>query len=201
MIKYTIFALAFAVSSASAITIQMGKGLAGGVNVTTEGSAPLPGGYTIRIGTYDADPAANSSFAQLQASFKEFSVTTSPTSGASSGLITAADSTSVVFAASAQNAPTFNGKSIYFLIGDTNAYGVIKGQTPSATSWTFPADTSGTASVNAIASSAAAFIPVVGKEIDNASGADTLVLVGAIPEPSVGLLSVLGLGLLIKRRR
>jgi hypothetical protein len=208
MIKYSLAFLAILASHASAITIQMGKGLAVGVNVVTTTSTPIAGGFEIKMGTFAVQPAADATFAQVMASFREFATTTSPTSGPSSGLITAADATSKVAVSTADTAVNFNTQQIYFVIGDTASsatwsyFGVLKGQTPTATSWTFPADTTGTASVNAIASTVNAIAPVIGSEIDSASGPDSFRLVAtAIPEPSATmlLLGVLGFGM--RRRR
>lgn len=207
MIKYSILFLTLLAANASAITIQMGKGLAVGVNVLTTGTTGITGGYEIKVGTFAAEPAADATFAQVLAAFQQFASTTSPIAGNASGLITAADSTSLVASSTAGTAATFNTRPIYFLIGDTASsatwsfFGVLKGQTPTAASWTFPADTTGTASVNAIASTVAAITPVFGTEIDNPTGPDSFRLV-AVPEPSASIMGILGaFGLLARRKR
>ena len=202
--KKILFALLAFASFAPAATIQTGKGFNVGMNVQLEDGTPVAGGYSIRIGYFAADPTPQVGrlLSEVLASFTEFASTTSPTSGANAGLIVSDTASNALTATpGAAAAAILNGKIAYMLISSGDQYGVLKGAAPTATSWTFPTDVTSSSSVNVVAGNVAAVIPVIGSEIDSASGPDTLRLFNPVPEPGVSILALAGLGLLARRRR
>lgn len=205
MKKYILSLLLASVSFAGAASISIGKGFGSGVNVflSLESGGAVSKDFSFAIGTFAADPAANASYTEILAAFKEFGRTSSP-------LVNGAD-TIIAVANPITNAPSnaadFNGKPIYIVVATnglqntaTTQYAVIKAENPAAGKWVFPANVAIADAGDAPMNSAANFVAVVGTEIDNATGVDSLRLVG-VPEPTGAALLVSAMGLVAFRRR
>jgi hypothetical protein len=202
-IYLTLFAVAGMASSAQAVTVQTGIGFNVGINTLDAfSSAVVTTSYQFAVGTFATEPAADAPLTVAWAAFSEFTRAT-VAANAAGGKIVAPGNGAIAATASAANAEKFNTKVAYMFIGNgatleaSTQYAVIKGST---LTWTFPADTTGAASFNAIASNFGAITTVVGTKIDNATGADSLRLVG-IPEPTSMVLLVGSLALGLRRRR
>ena len=201
MKKYILALLLATIGLGQAASITVGKGFGSGVNVlSTVGSAAITT-FSFAIGTFASDPAADASFASLIANFKEFGRTSTP-------LVNGADTIIAVsspFTAAPANAIDFNGKAIYILVGtnglvNSEQYAVIKALNPAAGKWVFPANVAIADAGDAPMNSAANFQAVIGTKIDNASGVDSLRLVG-IPEPSSIFLAIGALAVGFRRKR
>lgn len=185
-----------------AVTVQTGIGFNVGVNLMNSyDSTLIQSGYQFAIGTFVTEPEADTSFAQLISDFREFTRATVAPS-IEGGKITAPGTGAIAVSIPAAIAPTFNAKIAYIIVGNgatlemSTQYGVLKGTVP----WLFPADTTGAASFNVIASNADAITAVIGTEIDNATGADSMRL-GILPEPSTVLLVITSLVFALRRNR
>ena len=199
----TILAVAGMAASAQAVTVQTGIGFNVGINTLDAfSSAVITTSYQFAVGTFETEPAANAPIAVALAAFTEFTRAT-VAANAAGGKIVAPGTGAIAATATAADAPKFNTKIAYMFIGNgatlaaSTQYAVIKGSTPV---WQFPADTTGAASFNAIAANFGAITTVVGTKIDNATGADSLRLVG-VPEPTSMVLLVGSLALGLRRRR
>ena len=83
--------------------------------VLSDGKTRLPDGNLVRLGTFDAAPAADASAATLAAAFKEYGTTTSghtAAAGANKGMI----NRSGVAAGAGVSEAAFTGKSVYLWV-------------------------------------------------------------------------------------
>ncbi len=194
-------------SAASAATINVGgvfSATSGLVGVSASGSVLSDGGYYIGVGSFTSVPTISSDYSNLGAavaSMNVFASLTSPTAtGNTKGTITGA------FAATGGgNASLFNGKQIYFVIGNgsTVANSTDFAIFTTANNTSFPADVtgSGTAAVTFSSITNSVVLSNGGSEDAAGSARDQIKMVSAIPEASTALLGAIGaLGLLRRRR-
>jgi hypothetical protein len=201
MKKYILALFIATLGLGQAASITVGKGFGQGVNVLPTVGSDAITTFSFAIGTFAAEPAANASFADLVASFKEFGRTSTPLVNVGNTII----AVSSPFTAAPANAIDFNGKPIYILVGtdglvNSTQYAVVKALNPAAGKWLFPANVAIADAGDAPMNSAANFQAVIGTRIDNVSGIDSLRLVG-IPEPTSMVLLVGSLALGLRRRR
>ncbi len=193
------------IANASASTVSLSKGLNPGFNVQSDAGILLSN-FTILVGSFDVNPVAPTAIvlqALLQTeAFNQFGQATAPATGLITASLTKNDFST------GPAATEFNGRNIYAVVMNaataalSTEFGLMTlDSTSTAGTWVFPADvTSALVTTNAPTGLLTNFATVVGTEIDNATGPESLRL-AAIPEPSsIGLLSVL-LGLGIARRR
>lgn len=194
-------------SVAGAATINVGgvfSATSGLVGVSASGSVLSAGGYYIAVGSFASVPTISSDYANLEAavdSMNIFASLTSPTAtGNTQGTITGA------FAGTGGgNASLYNGKQIYFVIGNgaTRAASTDFAIFTSATNILFPADVtgSGTAAVSLSSITNSVVLANGGSEDAAGTARDQIRMVSAVPEPSAALLGAVGaLGLLRRRR-
>ena len=193
------------VANASASTVSLSKGLNPGFNVqSSEGI--LLSSFTILVGSFDVNPVAPTatdlqSLLQTQA-FNQFGQATAPASGLITASLTKNDFST------GPAASEFNGRNIYAVVMNaataalSTQFGLMTlDATSTVGTWVFPADvTSALVTTNAPTGLLTNFATVVGTEINNAAGADTLQLV-AVPEPTSMVLLVGSLALGLRRRR
>ena len=199
MKKYILALFIATLGLGQAASITVGKGFGQGVNVLPTVGSDAITTFSFAIGTFAAEPAANASFADLVASFKEFGRTSTPLVNVGNTII----AVSSPFTAAPANAIDFNGKPIYILVGtdglvNSTQYAVVKALNPAAGKWLFPANVAIADAGDAPMNSAANFQAVIGTRIDNASGVDSLRL---IPEPTSMVLLLGSLALGLRRRR
>jgi hypothetical protein len=162
--------------------------------------------FTILVGSFDVNPVAPTatdlqSLLQTQA-FNQFGQATAPASGLITASLTKNDFST------GPAASEFNGRNIYAVVMNaataalSTQFGLMTlDATSTAGTWVFPADvTSALVTTNAPTGLLTNFATVVGTEINNATGADTLQLV-AVPEPTSMVLLVGSLALGLRRRR
>lgn len=193
-------------SASHASTVSINRGLNPGFNIQNNSGTVITT-YSILVGSFDVNPVAPAPAtlkALLQtAAFNEFGLATAPAGGLLAGSITKNDFTT-------GPAPTeFNGKNIYVVVMDaataaaSNEFALLTVDTTSpAGTWVFPADvTSALTTTNAPAGLISSFATVLGTEIDNATGPESLRL-AAIPEPTTTVLAsgLLALGFFRRRR-
>jgi hypothetical protein len=199
MKKYILALFIATLGLGQAASITVGKGFGQGVNVLPTVGSDAITTFSFAIGTFAAEPAANASFADLVASFKEFGRTSTPLVNVGNTII----AVSSPFTAAPANAIDFNGKPIYILVGtdglvNSTQYAVVKALNPAAGKWLFPANVAIADAGDAPMNSAVNFQAVIGTRIDNASGVDSLRL---IPEPTSMVLLLGSLALGLRRRR
>lgn len=195
-------------SAQAAVTINLSGNPTTGPVWTVPAGGLVKDGGVVLLGTFSAEPAKNSSFAELAASFVEFgrsTVGTDNVNGANTGHIQRSNIAGIDGGTSPQADSFFATKEVYIwvydaaAVNDTAAQGIFK------TATTFQDQ------ATAVSVSMSSFVNAYGMLEGGTPATATLapggatatgyVLSAAVPEPSVGLLSVLGLGLLIKRRR
>ena len=204
-VKLVLGLILSAMSFASAATVNVGgvfSATSGLVGVSANGTVLSGGGYYIAVGSFTTVPTLSSDYSNLYAavdSLNIFASLTSPTAtGNTQGTITGA------FAGTGGgNASLFNGKQIYFVIGNasTRLASTDFAIFTSATNILFPADVtgSGTAAVTLSSVTNSVVLPNGGSEIDTTR--DQIRMVTPVPEPSAALLGAFGaLGLLRRRR-
>lgn len=196
------------ISTSSASTVSLNRGLNPGFNVLSPGGTILSS-FSMLIGSFNSNPSSGISATELQAllatgtAFNEFGAATAPANGLLTGSVTKNDF-SVGPAATA-----FNNRNIYVVVMNgatsaaSSAFGLITVDTTStAGTWVFPADvTSALVTTNAPTGTLANFATVLGTEIDNPTSPESFRL-SAVPEPSASLLLVLlgSLGILRRKR-
>jgi len=195
-------------ASSNAATVAVGgviSGSTGIVGVTKSGTALTSGGYYIACGSFSSAPAILADFSNLNAtvdSMNIFATLTSPTAVGN----TLATITGSFVSTGGGNASLYNGKSIYFVIGNgsSRANSTDFAVFTTATDIKFAADVTQTTSTSVSFGSINNTVMVAngGTEIDNISPAkDQIQMVSAVPEASTALLGAIGaLGLLRRRR-
>lgn len=172
-------------------TINLTRGIGNpGVGL---GPAYADGGYAIAVGSYASDPTPLIGSMDLVNLFQLFAAGTSPTSGATKGLITGSFTST---ANGAGQAPSmFNNQLIYVMVGDkptmaaSSAFGIFAFQTV----YNFPPDVTATGATSVTLSNATVMKPILGE----VSGGNFVL----VPEPTTALLSSLGILALLRRRR
>lgn len=177
------------VSISEAATINLTRGI-GNPGV---GIGLADGGYAIQVGTYASDPTPLMGSMELVNLFQMFAAGTSPTSGATKGLITGSFSS---LANGPGQAPSmFNNKQIYVMVGDaptiaaSSAFGIFA----FTTTYNFPPDVTVTGATSVTLSNPTVMRPLLGDVVGG-----NFVLV---PEPATALLGALGVLGLLRRRR
>jgi len=192
--------------SSNAANVVLSKGTGAGINVLSSTGASLSS-FTIFVGTFASAPTAFNAgnFASVASSFIEFGNAAAPGTGLLTGTIARTDFTG---AAAASN---FNNRQVYVIVANTSSLASATEAglfTKSAirTDYIFPADTPGAlANIGASTINFGAISPIGDTTAIDAVPTTTpdslkLAFVG-VPEPSTGLVAMLGLGLLAVRRR
>jgi hypothetical protein len=201
-------------SMASAMTLSISRGGAGnGIIAQNDGGALLStGGYYIGAGTFASVPSITSAATLKTAvdNFLEFGSALSPTTGGTIGTISATISGNGTNGGN--TALDFNGKTIYFLIGNaatkaaSTQFSIFTLNTGATPTITFDPNVAGSATNNITLSTVGSInvLSGAGSVVDNANPTqDRLVLapIPVVPEPSVlSLLAVLG-AMSFRRRR
>lgn len=205
--KKLIFSLLVALGVAEAATVNVGGVFSGtsGLGVrTSTGTVLSSGGFYIAIGSFDVVPTVLPDATNLYTavdSMNIFAVLTSPTAaGNTQGTITGS-----FVGTGGGSASLFNGKQIYFVVGNgsTRANSTEFAILTTAANVLFPADvtTSSTASVTFSSITNSVVLSNAGLEDANGTARDLIVLAAPVPEPSVALLGALGVLGLVRRRR
>lgn len=213
MKKYLLSLAAFCLFSkaaGAAVLISVTSGTSSPTFRTTTSTLIADGSY-VRIGTFESEPAADSTFAQLAGLFQEFGTTTSghtAGAGANKGLLSKTD---IAGAAGGQPDSYFVGKSVYIWVyseagldattSATAQQGVFK-----STTGVFVDDPLGFATSVSTSSFRTAYGQVDGVAATTTANAGntataSFTLAGAIPEPSSSVLFLLvGVLGLVRRR-
>lgn len=218
MKKFSIISLiSFAlIGASSAMTLSISRGGAGNGIIAQSTSALLTtGGYYIGVGTFASVPTITdgASLAAAVTSFLEFGSALAPNTGGTIGTIAATISGSgTVTGPPAASATDFNGKPIYFVIGNgtnrTNSteFAIFTLNAGATATTTFDPNVAGSATNNITLATVGSInvLSGAGSVVDNTNPTqDRLMLVSTVvvPEPaSFVLLSFLGLiGLRRKR--
>lgn len=205
--KKLILSVLVALGVAEAATVNVGGVFSGtsGLGVrTSTGTVLSAGGFYIAVGSFDVVPTVLPDATNLYTavdSMNIFAVLTSPTAaGNTQGTITGS-----FVGTGGGSASLFNGKQIYFVVGNgsTRANSTEFAILTTATSVLFPADvtTSSTASVTFSSINNSVVLANAGLEDANGTARDLIVLAAPVPEPSVALLGALGVLGLVRRRR
>ena len=205
------------VSASSAMTLSISRGGAGNGIIAESASTGLlsTGGCYIGVGTWATIPSITdgASLAAAVTSFLEFGSAAAPTSGGTVGTIAATIAGSgTVVGPPAATAADFNGKTIYFLIGNGTSranstefaiFSLNAGATPTTT---FDPNVAGSATNNITLATVGSInlVSGAGSVVDNTNPTqDRIKLVStvAVPEPSaVALLGLIGLVGLRRKR-
>lgn len=205
--KLVLGILLISISGAGAATVSVGgvfSGTSGLVGVQADGTVLSAGGYYFAAGSFTTLPNISPDFSNLNEavdSMNIFAVTTSPTAvGNTQGTITGS-----FVSTGGANPSLFNGRQIYFVIGN----GIDRASSTdfaiftTATNLLFVSDVTTTGSTTVTLSSITNSVVLPNAGSENAAGTarDQIVMVSQIPEPSAALLGALGaLGLLRRRR-
>ena len=197
--------VAFGVSEAA--TVNVGGVFSGtsGLGVkTSSGTILSGGGYYIAIGSFATVPTVlpdASNLATAVDTMNIFAVLQSPTvAGNTQGTITGS-----FVGTGGGDAALFNGKQIYFVVGNgsNRANSTEFAILTTATNVLFPADvtTTATAAVTFSSITNSVVLSNAGLEDANGTARDLIVLAAPVPEPSIALLGALGIFGLVRRRR
>ena len=170
--------------------------------VLANGTTRLPDGNLVRIGTFDAVPAADATQAALASAFKEYGTTTSGHSaaaGANKGMI----NRSAIAAGAGVSEAAFTGKNVYLWVynAPTAAAATQWGVYTNTTDWKFAASVDDPP----VSLSTSALNGAYGKNVGQAgivAGTPNVYKLAGIPETSTFSLTALAaLGLMRRKRQ
>lgn len=207
MKKYilSVLLLLAGLNASNAANVVLSKGTGLGINVLSSTGTPVTA-FTIFVGTFASAPTVfdGTNFATLRNDFIAFGSAAAPVGGLITGTVARTEFTGQAAAAN------FNNRQIYVIVSNSSDLATateagLFTKSAARTDWVFPADTPGAlANIGASTINFAAITPIGATgAVDQAVGSPDslrLALVG-VPEPSTGVVALLGLGLVAIRRR
>jgi hypothetical protein len=201
----------FSTTSHAAVTINLSGSPTTGPQFTVAGGALIPDGSTVRVGTFAAAPAANSTFTELAAAFREFGTIaagsgTDNVTGANTGRIQRSNITGSAEASSPDPDSFFADKSVYIWVYSGAA-------STTASQGVFGSSTLFRDQATAVSVSMGSFASAFGNFGDGgasasftpgatAGTASAYRLATPVPEPTASVMSILVLmGFIARRRR
>ena len=204
-------------ASQAAVVITLTENPSTGPVFKTSALSPVADGRLVRLGTFDVQPPANSTFAQLAATFHEFSTTQIGHSGApNTGRMNKLNIAGTIGTTGPGGVDDpdsfFVGKKIYIWVYDSNSLNTAVGQGVfgSATSTDTFKDQGTTFSMSITRFTLAFGTFADGVPANTASSTagapaangPSLILAGPVPEPGTSVFLLLGvLGMAFRRRK